>query len=70
MDEEYELEDIDFFLDKPEKTEQAPNKHCKGVDYINTTKVSTALVLPEAKEKSVKVHEYGIDSRKNKEKYY
>ena len=50
-------------------TKKTNKKHCKGVEYINTTRVSTALTTREAKEKTVKVHEYGEKTEKNRQSF-
>lgn len=70
MGKEDVLEYLDFGIGEPDPPEeQTNNKHCKGVEYINTTKVSTALTTREAKEKTVKVHEYGEKTEKNRQSF-
>lgn len=70
MGKEDVLEYLDFGVGEPDPPEEQTNKkHCKGVEYINTTKVSTALTTREAKEKTVKVHEYGEKTEKNRQSF-
>ena len=69
MGEDDVLEYLDFGIGEPEPAAQTQNKHVKGVEYINTTKVSTALTTREAKEKTVKVHEYGEKTEKNRQSF-